>query len=51
MSASHTPVRVRWGLPVVGLALALAVLFGLGAIPQASAAPPPPPESARPALL
>ena len=42
MSASHTPTRARWVLPVFGLALALAVLLGLIAIPYASAAPPPP---------
>ena len=42
MSASHTPVRVRWGLSVFGLTLALAALLGLIAIPYASAAPLPP---------
>ena len=42
MSASHTPTRTRWVLPVFGLALALAVLLGLIAIPHAGAAPLPP---------
>jgi uncharacterized repeat protein (TIGR01451 family) len=51
MSASHTPVRARWVLPVFGLTLALAALLGLIAIPYASAAPPPPAESVRPATL
>ena len=49
MSASHTPVRVRWGLPLFGLALALAALIGLIVIPSASAAPLPPATAAPPA--
>ena len=51
MSASHTPVRVRWALPLFGLALALAVLLGLIAIPNAGAAPPPLLDNAWPATL
>ena len=48
MSASHTPTRARWVLPVFGLALALAVLLGPIAIPHAGAAPPPPATTAPP---
>jgi uncharacterized repeat protein (TIGR01451 family) len=51
MSASHTPVRVRWGLPVFGFSLVLAALLGLIAIPSAGAAPPPPPQSVRTAVI
>jgi hypothetical protein len=51
MSASHTFVRARWGLPIFGLTLVLAALLGLIAIPYASAAPPSPPNSAQPAAF
>jgi uncharacterized repeat protein (TIGR01451 family) len=48
MSASHTSVRVRWGLPIFGLALVLAALLGPIAIPYAGAAPLPPATAAPP---
>ncbi len=51
MSASHIPVRVRWILPVFGLALALAALVSLIVILNASAAPPAPLEVAHAAAL